>query len=718
MSDELKRLERALSSAPAPEAEVKSGHLKAALDRFDQRQAADQESNAEPRLSGEGRDDIRSRPRSPRRDASMNRSLSHSPSHRRPLHRRPSVAAAASLAALSLGLYLLWPQAQDFDAMTGPEPSQDAEMAVSPPRTASKPESAPESTEGERLAIVASKTGPVADQMAGDMPLDTAVVTAVETAIETESKSAGQVTQLAEAPRLSVSQSPALSSSPSTSLSPSTSMEMRGLMPSQEVARIAPLPSPGPSVQVPTATSEAYPEFDASSVRVTAETPVSTFSVDVDTASYAVVRSSLMQGQLPPPQAVRIEEMINYFGYDYPQPDAEAFRPMVDVFASPWNPERQLVRVALQGRAATPGPRSPVNLVLLIDTSGSMRSPDKLTLLKRSMALLLGELNDDDEVAIVTYAGSAGVALAPTEASNTEEIMQALESLAPSGGTAGEAGLSQAYRLAGQMNGEDETTRVLLATDGDFNLGLSDPEALERFIADRREGGVYLSVLGFGRGNLDDAVMQSLAHHGNGQAAYIDSLAEAQKVLVDQLAASLEPIANDVKVQVEFNPARVQEYRLIGYETRALRREDFRNDRVDAGDIGAGHQVTALYEIAPVGSSAALTRPSRYQQGQQVTGGQHDELGHVALRYKVPGESQSRLIETPISPGLTTADSEASFAAAIAGFGQLLGDDRYLGDWGWDEAIALAEASKGKDRYGYRAEAVRLMRLAGGLSDR
>ncbi|MAY72117.1 MAG: hypothetical protein CME82_11760 [Halomonas sp.] len=705
MSDELKRLERALSSAPAPEAEVKSGHLKAALDRFDQRQAADQESRAEPRLSGEGRDDIRSRPRSPRRDASMNRPRTHCP-----LHRRPSVAAAASLAALSLGLYLLWPQGQDFDAVTEVAQDPGVETAVTSPQAVSRPEVVKDAADSERQTVVASKIGQVADQMTGDMPLDMAG--------ETESKGAGGVTQLAEAPRLSVSQSSSLSSSPSTSLSSSTSMEMRGLMPSQDIARIAPLPSLAPSVQMPTATSEAYPEFDASSVRVTAEAPVSTFSVDVDTASYAVVRSSLMQGQLPPPQAVRIEEMINYFGYDYPQPDAEAFRPMVDVFASPWNPERQLVRVALQGRAATPGPRSPVNLVLLIDTSGSMRSPDKLPLLKRSMALLLGELNDDDEVAIVTYAGSAGVALAPTAASKTEEIMQALESLAPGGGTAGEAGLSQAYRLAGQMNGEDETTRVLLATDGDFNLGLSDPEALERFITDRREGGVYLSVLGFGRGNLDDAVMQSLAQHGNGQAAYIDGLAEAQKVLVDQLAASLEPIANDVKVQVEFNPALVQEYRLIGYETRALRREDFGNDRVDAGDIGAGHQVTALYEIAPVGSRAALTQPSRYQQGQQVTGGQHDELGHLSLRYKVPGESQSRLIETPISPGVTAADSEASFAAAIAGFGQLLGDDRYLGDWGWDEAIALAEASKGNDPYGYRAEAVRLMRLAGGLSAR
>ncbi|MBY5925704.1 MULTISPECIES: vWA domain-containing protein [unclassified Halomonas] len=597
----------------------------------------------------------------------MNRSSTH-----RPLHRRPSVAAAASLAALSLGLYLLWPQGQDVDVVTGSEPSQDAGMVVAPPRTASKSEAALESTERGRLAS---------------------------------------------------SPSASLSPATSTSTSTSTSTAMRGLMPSQEVARIAPVPSPGPSARVSTVTTEAYPEFDASSLRVTAEAPVSTFSVDVDTASYAVVRSSLMQGQLPPPQAVRIEEMINYFSYDYPQPDAEAFLPIVDVFASPWNSGRQLVRVALQGRAATPGPRPPVNLVLLIDTSGSMHSPDKLPLLKRSMALLLGELEDDDEIAIVTYAGSAGIALKPTRVAQRDDIISALERLTSGGGTAGEAGLRQAYRVARRMSGEGETTRVVLATDGDFNLGISDPEALERFIADQRDDGAYLSVLGFGRGNLDDAVMQSLAQHGNGQAAYIDSLAEAQKVLVDQLSASLEPIANDVKVRVEFNPARVQEYRLIGYETRGLRPEDFRNDRVDAGDIGAGHQVTALYEVTPVGSHAAMSEPRRYAKEDHSPAGPYsDELGHLALRYKVPGGDRSRLIEMPIKAPTGAAwqlpDSEASFAAAIAGFGQLLSDDRYLGDWGWDDAIALAEGNRGEDRFGYRAEAVRLMRLARDLSER
>ncbi|HAR09451.1 MAG TPA: hypothetical protein DCR98_13635, partial [Cobetia sp.] len=305
------------------------------------------------------------------------------------------------------------------------------------------------------------------------------------------------------------------------------------------------------------------------------------------------------------------------------------------------------------------------------------------------------------------------------EPTNDErKIKDALDQLNAGGSTAGGAGIELAYRVAEANRIEGGVNRVILATDGDFNVGTSDREALVELIEKKRESGVTLSVLGFGRGNLNDAMMEQVANNGNGNYSYIDSALEARKVLGDEMGATLFTIAKDVKIQVEFNPAVVSQYRLVGYENRVLREEDFDNDAVDAGDIGAGHQVTALYEIAPVGSSAALTRPSRYQQGQQVTGGQHDELGHVALRYKVPGESQSRLIETPISPGLTTADSEASFAAAIAGFGQLLGDDRYLGDWGWDEAIALAEASKGKDRYGYRAEAVCLMRLAGGLSDR
>jgi Ca-activated chloride channel homolog len=354
--------------------------------------------------------------------------------------------------------------------------------------------------------------------------------------------------------------------------------------------------------------------------------------------------------------------------------------------------------------------RPALNLVFLIDTSGSMQDANKLPLLKQSFRLMLGELRPEDEVAIVTYAGEAGLVLEPTRASERETILAALDRLEAGGSTAGQAGLAQAYAVAERMAAEGEIGRVILATDGDFNVGLSEPDALERFIADRRESGTYLSILGFGRGNLDDATMQALAQAGNGQAAYIDTLSEARKVLVDQLTGALFPIADDVKIQVEWNPSTVAEYRLIGYETRALRREDFNNDRVDAGEIGAGHTVTAIYEITPVGSDGVMTDALRYAAPPARTGS--DELGFLRLRYKAPGEAESRLIEMPIQPGMGAATDDVRFGVAIAGFGQLLRGSNFLGDWGWPEAVALANGARGEDPYGYRAEAVTLMRLA------
>ncbi len=484
----------------------------------------------------------------------------------------------------------------------------------------------------------------------------------------------------------------------------------------------APMPPGGPVIadapRLEQPDTEAFANADANPLKVTAEAPVSTFSVDVDTASWSVIRSSLMAGFLPPKEAVRIEEMINYFPYAYPAPEADSahpFRPTVTVMGTPWNPDTELVHIALQGRMPALEDRPPLNLVFLIDTSGSMDSPDKLGLLKQSFRLMLSQLRPEDEVAIVTYAGSAGEVLAPTPAGERSTILAALDRLEAGGSTAGQAGLQQAYEVAGRMSAEGEVSRVLLATDGDFNVGLSDPEALTDYIADKRESGVYLSVLGFGRGNLDDATMQALAQNGNGQAAYIDTLSEAQKVLVDQLTGALFPIADDVKVQVEFNPARIAEYRLIGYETRQLAREDFNNDKVDAGEIGAGHQVTALYEVTPVGSPAVLTDALRYQAPPEGSGS--GELGFLKLRYKLPGEDRSRLITQPILPDMGEAGDDQLFAAAIAGFGQLLrGDDKYLGDWSFADAIRLANAHKGEDAYGYRAEAVKLMRLAETLS--
>ncbi|WP_293450248.1 VWA domain-containing protein [Planktotalea sp.] len=475
------------------------------------------------------------------------------------------------------------------------------------------------------------------------------------------------------------------------------------------IAPVAGLVADAPMI-VPEKDTEAFaPE---NTLKVTSETPVSTFSVDVDTASYSIVRSSLMNGQLPPAAAVRIEEMVNYFPYGYAAPEQGAFATSLAMMQTPWNENTQLLRIAVQGEMPEVAARPALNLVFLIDTSGSMNQPDKLPLLKQSLRLMLGQLRAEDQVAIVAYAGSAGQVLEPTAASEREVILGALDRLSAGGGTNGQAGLQQAYTLAAAMQDDGEISRVLLATDGDFNVGLSNPDALKDYIADRRDSGTFLSVLGFGRGNLDDATMQALAQNGNGQASYIDSLPEAQKVLVDQLTGALFPIASDVKIQVEFNPATVSEYRLIGYETRALRREDFNNDKVDAGDIGAGHQVTALYEFTPTGAQGQV---DALRYGEGVVGGSEGELGYLKLRYKNPGGADSQLVERAI-PTALEADTELAFAAAIAGFGELLRSSERLSDWSYNDAVKLATDARGEDRFGYRAEAIKLMRLAGSLS--
>jgi Ca-activated chloride channel family protein len=476
----------------------------------------------------------------------------------------------------------------------------------------------------------------------------------------------------------------------------------------------APMPAPDMLPQLQPDTEE-YSNAAANPVKITAEEPVSTFSTDVDTASYAIVRSTLNMGLLPAPEQVRVEEMVNYFPYSYPVPEpGQAFRTSVSVMPTPWNEGTRLVTIGLQGALPETEARPPLNLVFLIDTSGSMEDPNKLGLLKQSLSLMLPELRPEDEISIVTYAGSAGQVLPPTKAAERDTILAALDNLTAGGSTAGAEGLELAYQVAKGMQETGEVSRILLATDGDFNVGVSDPEGLEAYVARKREqDGTYLSVLGFGRGNLDDATMQALAQNGNGQAAYIDTLSEARKVLVDQLTGALFAIAEDVKVQVEWNPAQVAEYRLIGYETRALKREDFNNDKVDAGEIGAGLQVTAIYEITAPGSDALLNDPLRY--GTAAAGNPtEDELGFLRLRWKAPGEETSQLIETPIT-GTEPATDEARFAAAIAGFGQLLQGSVYLGDWGWDQAIDLALKARGEDPYGYRIEAVNLMRLAQSL---
>lgn len=467
---------------------------------------------------------------------------------------------------------------------------------------------------------------------------------------------------------------------------------------------------------------DKFQTIETNPLKVTAEEPVSTFSIDVDTSSYSFMRASLNNGVLPQDDAVRVEELVNYFPYDYPVPDSkdQPFAPSVTVMPTPWNTGTKLVNIGIKGYDIAPVARPHANLVFLIDTSGSMEEPNKLPLLINSMKLLVDDLKPEDSVAIVTYAGSAGTVLEPTRASEKGKIDAALENLSAGGSTAGAEGIRQAYQLAERNFDKNGVNRVILATDGDFNVGITDTDELEGFIERERTSGIFLSVLGFGMGNYNDELMQTLAQNGNGAAAYIDTLSEARKVLVEESTSTLFPIAKDVKIQVEFNPATVSEYRLIGYENRLLNREDFNNDRVDAGEIGSGHAVTAIYEITPKGSGAQLVDSLRYQQNAApAAGGTANEYGFLRIRYKLPDSDTSKLIETPISTanevdatGGGDVAREARFASSVAAFGQILRGGRYTGRFGYDDVIALANANKGPDEFGYRSEFVNLVRLA------
>jgi Ca-activated chloride channel family protein len=456
-------------------------------------------------------------------------------------------------------------------------------------------------------------------------------------------------------------------------------------------------------------------------VKRTADDPVSTFSVDVDTASYSFVRRQLNEERLPQVDAVRVEEMINYFDYAWPVAESreQPFRPTVTVSDSPWGDGKKLIHIGIKGYALPVRQQPDVNLVLLLDVSGSMDEPDKLPLAQASMALLLDSLKPTDTVAIVVYAGAAGQVLAPTPVKEKETILRALNSLRPGGSTAGAAGIRLAYELAGKSFRKDGVNRILLATDGDFNVGITDQNELKGFVQREREKGVYLSVLGFGEGNYRDETAQTLAQNGNGVAAYIDTLSEARKVLVQESTASLFTIARDVKLQVEFNPATVAEYRLVGYETRALNREDFNNDKVDAGDVGSGHTVTAIYEITPVGSAAKLIDERRYDapagRASADRRGKATEYGFLKIRYKLPNGEQSRLLEQPIlvDAGVPAAlRQDVDFSTAVAGFAQLLRGGQYAGSLSFEDVIRRAQGAVGEDPYGYRAEFVQLVRKA------
>jgi len=468
---------------------------------------------------------------------------------------------------------------------------------------------------------------------------------------------------------------------------------------------------------------ENYAAIEESAIKQVAEAPVSTFSIDVDTGAYANVRRFLMNGQLPPKDAVRVEEMINYFAYDYPAPtdSAQPFRVSTAVWRTPWNPETYLLHVGIKGYVPPAGERPPANLVFLVDVSGSMADADKLPLLKSGMKLLADQLRDDDKVSIVVYAGAAGLVLEPTPGKDKAKIKAALDRLEAGGSTAGGEGLQLAYATAKQGMIEGGINRVILATDGDFNVGVTDIDQLKAMIEDARESDVSLTTLGFGEGNYNDALMEQVADVGNGNYGYVDSIKEAKRLLIDQLSGTIQTIAKDVKIQIEFNHNVVAEYRLIGYENRALNREDFNNDQKDAGEIGAGHTVTAIYEIALKGSKGLRVDPLRYGEGQSAEqpDPKANEFAFLRLRYKAPDGDLSKLIETPLpvaalrEPG--EAPSDARFAVAVAAFGQKLRGGDYLGEFDFDQIAEAARSSRGADEDGYRAEFIELVEIAKAL---
>ena len=474
------------------------------------------------------------------------------------------------------------------------------------------------------------------------------------------------------------------------------------------------------AAEAPYVDTEKYPNATSNPVKRVGEEPVSTFSIDVDTAAYANVRSFLRDGRLPPRDAVRVEELLNYFDYGYAGPASpeEPFKANVTVTPSPWAAGREIVHIGLQGYDIASDRQPPVNLVFLIDVSGSMDDPNKLPLVQKALNVLIDQLRPEDRVAMVVYAGAAGAVLPPTPGNEKLMMRCAVEALHAGGSTAGGAGLALAYDLAEEHFDKGAVNRVVLMTDGDFNVGVADPDKLQDFVAEKRKTGVYLSAYGVGHGNYNDLMMQTLSQTGNGTAGYIDTLDEARKLFRDDFSASLFPIADDVKIQVEFNPAKVSEYRLIGYETRLLDRSDFNNDRVDAGEVGSGASVTALYEITPVGGRLA-SDPLRYQKvDETVVPGAGDELAYIKIRYKLPGTATSKLMERPITEAdavdsVDAAPEATRWALAVAAFGQELRGDPWLeSGYDWASIRALADGARGQDPFGLRAEFVRLIRDA------
>jgi Ca-activated chloride channel family protein len=462
--------------------------------------------------------------------------------------------------------------------------------------------------------------------------------------------------------------------------------------------------------------TEAYNLVNENRFLGAASNPLSTFSIDVDAASYSNVRRFLSQGTLPPKDAVRLEELVNYFPYRYPDRSGEhPFAVSTEVAPCPWATDHRLVRIGLQARRVATRDLPPSNLVFLIDVSGSMASPDKLPLVQQAFRTLVQELRSEDHVAIVVYAGAAGLVLPSTRGSDKATILGAIDQLQAGGSTAGGAGIRLAYDVAREHFNPEGNNRVILATDGDFNVGVSSDAEMVRLIEQRREEGTFLTVLGFGSGNLKDSKMEQLADKGNGHYAYIDSFLEARKVFVQEFGGTLFTVAKDVKIQVEFNPARVQSYRLLGYENRLLAKEDFKDDKKDAGELGSGHSVTALYEVVPVGARAmALGDDSlTYQEVSLRPGARHtSELLTVRLRYKDPQSSTSKLLETPVTDRTGAASEDMRFASAVAEFAMLLRESEHRGHASWEQVLSLARGARGEDQQGYRGEFVGLVETA------
>lgn len=461
---------------------------------------------------------------------------------------------------------------------------------------------------------------------------------------------------------------------------------------------------------------EHYLAIEENSTKQVASDPVSTFSIDVDTASYANVRRFINNGHLPPADAVRIEELVNYFDYEYavPAESATPFRMTAEIGPTPWNGGSYLLHLGIKGAESNLHAQPARNLVFLLDVSGSMNDENKLALIKKSLRLLVKQLTAQDSVAIVVYAGASGLVLPATRGDRHRVILNALDHLSAGGSTNGGAGIELAYAVARENLIEHGINRVILATDGDFNVGPSSIKALKQLIKEKRRSGVALSILGVGMGNYNDAMLEEISNAGDGNAAYIDTLQEAQKVLVHDINATLQTIAQDTKIQVEFNPAQVASYRLIGYENRLLNRDDFMNDRVDAGDVGAGHTVTALYEIT-------LNQPLRYANRIETEQANRDELAMVKIRYKHPNESRSEEIAQPIYRGtiqrqLSETSDDFRFSAAVAAFGQQLRNSDRVGNYSYDETLILAQQSRGEDKFGYRSEFLQLVRLAKSLN--